>query len=501
MAERIINATVPSSSFSYIVGGGRQYFNYYIKYSELSSTGQSINPSTLQTTLVYQKPGPFNTIQYVEAAKLQADGTWKTLKENEARVINPPSSGNPNGSFGNVLNSNSSNYVLGDATRKELAAPGPNTLNYAARQNAVATVEKATDLTRNQIDQAFGISQSTTATGTQVPAIISNREPADDPTVPVLPPPASGEPDPPPPPADSINLSEYTVPYNDPNFEKNTDFGTFAYPNGTGTIGLDFLKIEILKYNKTEANAAKTGLAAKTYSPVSEKGGTIYLGLQASITDQNTVGWTDDSIDPLKLGTNLNALGLIEGTTGFNDVVETIEKQFSDPTVQKFVKSVAAKATNPSDSNLFGRITNSIVNPNMELLFNRPNLRPFNFTFKMVPRDEKELESVKGIIKALKQSSAVQIGSGELFLKTPFVYRLSYMTQKGSEAPKLHPSLNKIKECALTSISVDYTPSNVYMTYNDDNATMTAYTMQLQFSELIPVYADDYLKENHAIGY
>ena len=39
------------------------------------------------STLVYQKPGPLNTIQYVESAKLQADGTWKSLRENENRIV------------------------------------------------------------------------------------------------------------------------------------------------------------------------------------------------------------------------------------------------------------------------------------------------------------------------------------------------------------------------------------------------------------------------------
>jgi hypothetical protein len=325
----------------------------------------------------------------------------------------------------------------------------------------------------------------------------------DAPAAPELPPPegtsagggGGGEP--------KIDLSNFTVENNDPNFLKETSFKEFAYPLGTGNIGQDFLKIEIVKYNKSEANSSNTGLKAKTYSPVTEGGGVIRLGLQASITDQNSVLWSDDSINSLQLGGQLNAMGIMNGDQAFSDVVETASTVVQDPAIKTLgIAELSKMALNTSDSNLFARVTNSIINPNLELLFNRPNLRPFNFVFKMAPRDDTEAEQVKGIIKALKQSSAVQIGSGELFLKTPFVYRLSYMTQKGQEEAKIHPSLNLIKECALTSVNVDYTPSNVYMTYNDDSATMTAYTMQLQFSELIPVYADDYLKEkSHLIGY
>ena len=55
-----------------------------------------------------------------------------------------------------------------------------------------------------------------------------------------------------------------------------------------------------------------------------------------------------------------------------------------------------------------------------------------------------------------------------------------------------HPSINRIKTCALLSCSVDYTPNNSYMTYSDSSRSMVAYTMNLQFNELDPVYESDY---------
>ena len=55
-----------------------------------------------------------------------------------------------------------------------------------------------------------------------------------------------------------------------------------------------------------------------------------------------------------------------------------------------------------------------------------------------------------------------------------------------------HPSLNIIKQCALLSCAVDYTPNQQYMTYSDPQRSMVQYTMNLQFNELDPIYEMDY---------
>ena len=57
--------------------------------------------------------------------------------------------------------------------------------------------------------------------------------------------------------------------------------------------------------------------------------------------------------------------------------------------------------------NLLSRAGGSILNPNLELLFDGPTLRPFNFTFRLSPRNKTEVEQVKGIIKFFKKCVAV----------------------------------------------------------------------------------------------
>jgi hypothetical protein len=141
-----------------------------------------------------------------------------------------------------------------------------------------------------------------------------------------------------------------------------------------------------------------------------------------------------------------------------------------------------------------------VLNPNLELLFQGPQLRPFNFTFKMSARNRPEAIIIKKIIKYFKQNMSSSVGDNGLFLKAPNIFKIEY--QKGRTTK--HRSINLIKECALTNCSVDYTPLGSYMTYSDDEATMIAYTMTLSFQELTPVYDRDYLTgegKDHPIGY
>ena len=60
--------------------------------------------------------------------------------------------------------------------------------------------------------------------------------------------------------------------------------------------------------------------------------------------------------------------------------------------------------------------------------------------------------------------------------------------------------MNKIKECACTGVSVNYTPQNNYSTFPD--GAMTSYELTLNFNELEPVFNDEYQNDNDAsIGF
>lgn len=499
MAKRIINATGPQTSFNYGVNGARLYFNFYVEYEEPSGAG-TINPSTLNTTLVYQRPGPLNTIQYVESARLQADGTWKALRENEARVINPPSPGSPNGSIGNVVNQNSTNYVLGESARRELVAKGPNTLNYAARQNAMAVVDKSTSLTLDQINQAYYISQSTKPGGTQVPPVL--------PLNPAAAPAAAAAAA-----ATVTATSDVTlsVTENKPAFAK--DKQILKYPLEHTGQNYDYIKITPMKY--------EPGLDFQNINPKNDfsferiqnrittpSGSTIFLPMVPGITESNSVGWGEDSLNPIQIefgqaagniirdpGTSFTLKGALDNIT---DLMNTARDFIYKPGLQSAITAMFAGQA--VGANFLGR-SGIVINPNLELLFTGPKLRTFSYNFKFTPRSRDEAVEIRTIIKVLKKSMAVGHTPGELFLQVPSVFDIKYIYYGGDEGGgKEHPFMNKIKPCALTGLNVDYTPDGSYMTYGSNNTedpnskgsgSMTSYGLSLQFSELEPIYNED----------
>jgi hypothetical protein len=155
---------------------------------------------------------------------------------------------------------------------------------------------------------------------------------------------------------------------------------------------------------------------------------------------------------------------------------------------------VAAAGAAVGINNLLGRF-GTVLNPNMELLFSGPQLRPFEFKFQMSAREQKEGENIKAIINFFKKNMAVKKSDGAgIFLRAPNTFLIEY---KYNGADTTHPGINLIKECALLSCSVEYTPLGTYMTYPD--GTMVSYSMSLSFSELEPIYDVDYI--NHPIGY
>lgn len=161
--------------------------------------------------------------------------------------------------------------------------------------------------------------------------------------------------------------------------------------------------------------------------------------------------------------------------------------------------------------NLLQRAEGKMINNNLELLFNGPSLRSFNFSFQLRPRTKSEASLIRAIIRSLKKNSAPVRSPDFMFLETPKIFRIQYIYNTGErdladDAAALsndteHPYMNKIKPCALTGLNVNYTPEGSYMTY-EDGGSMTGYDLNLTFKEIEPIYADDHeLTPAESMGY
>jgi hypothetical protein len=283
-------------------------------------------------------------------------------------------------------------------------------------------------------------------------------------------------------------------------------YNDYYYPETLRTTkGQDIIKFTAFSYGgrdltiegSSQGNFGSPGLGGER--KLKEIKGSVTLPIQPSITDNNTVQWGGENLDPLQ------AFGAAVSYAAQEDIADAAQRTMN--AVEKLAKNTAGgNAANAfriflagkavGVNGLLSRTGGGILNPNLELLFQGPQLRPFNFNFRLSPRDEKEAQQVKYIIRFFKENMAVQNTAEDLFLKAPNVFQIRYLLR----GDKDHPSLNRIKVCALQSCSVDYTPDGSYMTFSDTNASMTSYNLSLQFQELEPVTSKDYENKTKSQG-
>ena len=267
------------------------------------------------------------------------------------------------------------------------------------------------------------------------------------------------------------------------------NFGKFVYPLALRQNDQDYIQFTVLEYKPKKFKAREGSLDFFGPREMMDKRmkGSIALPVPANISDTNAVEWGADSMNAVQAALANIGMNFLTGRDAAGEITKTASGVAANKEELKTMlgTAVVEAATGSAGGSLLTRATGNIMNPNMELLFKKPTLRPFEFTFKLAPRSKQEAKQVIGIIRTFKQSMAVIRSESNLFLKTPHTYKLQYK-HRGSD----HPFLNKFKECALMNMSVNYTPDGNYATYED--GVMTAYEMRLSFTEIEPIFNDEY---------
>ena len=293
-----------------------------------------------------------------------------------------------------------------------------------------------------------------------------------------------------------------------------------SYPEGLGSNRQDRVRFEQI-YSSGRKIAAGINLTDQIFQRSTQRiTGSVTLPIVTGIEDTNQVDWQGASLNPLQAVGASGALDIFQKAretrglgAAFRDAAGATQEAIGrmrqpDSTVGSDINTainvyLAQKAVGAQG--LLSRTTGAILNPNLEMLFNGPSLRQFPFTFKLSARDAEEADQIRKIIRFFKQGMSVKTSSSNVFLKSPNIFRISYQTFNTDGDEIVHPSLNIIKDCALLSCNVQYTPDGTYMTYDDPFRTMTSYQLTLAFGELDPIFDDDYtdLDDNNdqVIGY
>lgn len=290
-----------------------------------------------------------------------------------------------------------------------------------------------------------------------------------------------------------------------PSKSKKGKLQPFRYPAGVLEDYSDYLYIGIRSYkpakNSTSEAFRLQSLAQGTSLQQSKSVANIILPIPTSIEGRNGVTWNGGRINAVEniiaqaAPTAMNGDFSAAGQQIMNDLGKI---GLGDDVIKGFQSFFTAKILQQLGSGVgFGQVlaraTGQVLNPNLELLFSGPSLRDFTFNYQLSPRDENEAQTVKNILRVLKQSMSPRRGSSTAFLCSPHIFHLSFKKGNGD-----HPYLNRFKPMALVNIGVDYTGTGTYATYEDGSPVV--YNLSMAFQELAPVYNEDYAGEEGLIG-
>lgn len=290
-----------------------------------------------------------------------------------------------------------------------------------------------------------------------------------------------------------------------PSKSKKGKLQPFRYPAGVLEDHSDYLYIGIRSYKPSKNSGSEQfrlkSLAQGTSLQQSKSVANVILPIPTSIAGRNGVTWNGGRINAIE---NIIAQAAPTAMNGdFSAAGEQIMNDLGkiglgEDTIKGFQSFFTTKILQQLGSGVgFGQVlaraTGQVLNPNLELLFSGPGLRDFTFNYQLSPRDENEAQTVKNILRVLKQSMSPRRGNSTAFLCSPHIFHLSFKKGNGD-----HPYLNRFKPMALTNIGVDYTGTGTYATYEDGSPVV--YNLSMSFQELSPVYNEDYASEEGLIG-
>ena len=405
-----------------------------------------VDATTGKTTVYRRYPGPFNSAigeKNVEIGTIEPGG--KFVPTNNPAL----------GGFNSSLKEDERKAFLSDGVQKLIKSKAEETAQKGCEASSTTATPEGC---RQRTEELLKNGKATTSPDADAETVASDN-------------------------LNKLNIKE--------NPKTRNTFGDFRYPL-TINDAQDVMQFVMLKYSPRGLSQDDQNFGFGDRERVGKDGGSRKIGsatlaIQGGISDLNGCDWGEDNMNLAKLEVAkiaYAAMGSAPETGAAIDSLMGRMTNVSDDIKKALRATYAGKAAGVES--LLKRTDGAILNPNLELLFDKPTLRPFTFTFKMSARSKKEADQIVKIIRFFKQGMAPRRSVGNLFLLAPHTFQVHYL----AKGLKEHPYIGKMKECALLSLKTDYTPENNYATLPD--GYMVSYQITLEMKELEPVFNDDY---------
>ena len=328
-------------------------------------------------------------------------------------------------------------------------------------------------------------------------------------------------------------------------FEGSTDFVKFQFYKYKGPFGSnsgDTSKIESVKNGTVTNDFAKYNQAAAMYESY-QGAKNIMMYMPEDVNAEYGAQWNGKDFSNIGAEVLRGAGGALAGDVGntanaIGSLIKNAAGALPTAGAEAIANGINATGVgNVSTNDVLGSSLGVVLNPNTELLFSGFQMRSFSLKFRMAPRNKTEAETMRNIIGTFKKVGLPTYGrdaGGLLDLNAHFKglrpksdpaeppdaesageNESENASQAISEEAKaigqsnanyigvpglcqvkfmhknlLHPYLPQYKICAITNVSVNYTPDGVYATYTEAGAPV-AVDLTIGFAETKLVYSQD----------
>ena len=227
------------------------------------------------------------------------------------------------------------------------------------------------------------------------------------------------------------------------------------------------------------------------------------------------------SLDPSNFTNASNAAS----ATTFNTALRYGEQLLLDAAASNLAK---VGASNLNANGILSASGGIVYNPNMEILYNGPDFRRFNFQFGMFTKSKEDAKAIRKIVDWWKRAShpaktilaAAAAQSGSESQRSVPNWRFNPNGQSNSNKPGWgfgdksrfiiqpplvvmtykrgaydHPFIQPLLPAAVTNLSIDYTPTGNYTVLDNieewDEATTVAVSISVSLTELRNIFLED----------
>lgn len=199
-------------------------------------------------------------------------------------------------------------------------------------------------------------------------------------------------------------------------------------------------------------------------------------GAQAARTAASATGATDQ-------GGLIN--GVIQGGGTLFDAVRKLfetgggKSAFVSGATTALLNNIPGVGGNLTQNDILQGGTSQILNPNVEMFYDGPQLRTLGMVFRMSARSQEEAIQIAEIVKAFRMASAPGFQEKDRFINIPSYVKMRYMV-----GGKDNEYLPKHKLMTILSVDVRY-DNGQYAAFSDDRPLYTELNIQMQESKII----------------